>query len=55
MGRPLCCLRCRAVATGFVQPELRLVHDDEGQVVDVKVFYPKDLAAQMLRWSGRAR
>jgi dipeptidyl-peptidase-3 len=42
-------------ATGFVQPELRLVHDQQGEVVDVEVHYPKDLAAQMLRWSGRIR
>ncbi|MEM7203598.1 MAG: prolyl oligopeptidase family serine peptidase [Planctomycetota bacterium] len=40
-------------ATGFVQPELRLVHDDQGGVVDVEVHYPMDLAAQMLRFSGR--
>lgn len=42
-------------ATGFVQPELRLVHDGDGQVVDVQVWYPQDLADQMLRWSGRGR
>jgi dipeptidyl-peptidase-3 len=40
-------------ATGFVQPELRLRRDASGAVVDVEVFYPQDLAAQMLRWSGR--
>ena len=42
-------------ATGFVQPELRLVHDAQGTVVDVEVWYPMDLADQMLRWSGRGR
>ncbi len=42
-------------ATGFVQPELRLVHGEDGQVVDVVVHYPMSLAAQMLRFSGRAR
>lgn len=39
--------------TGFVQPELRLVRGAGGKVVDVVVEYPNDLAAQMLRWSGR--
>jgi dipeptidyl-peptidase-3 len=42
-------------ATGFVQPELRLVRGERGEVVDVQVHYPRDLAAQMLRWSGRRR
>ncbi len=40
-------------ATGFVQPELKLVRDDKGEIRDVKVSYPQDLAAQMLSWSGR--
>lgn len=40
--------------TGFVQPELSLLRDDAGAVVDVLIHYPKDLAAQMLRWSGAA-
>jgi dipeptidyl-peptidase-3 len=39
--------------TGFVQPELRAVTDSAGNVIDVKVEHPCDLAAQMLRWSGR--
>jgi dipeptidyl-peptidase-3 len=39
--------------TGFVQPELRLVFDPDGEVRDVVVEYPCDLADQMLRWSGR--
>jgi len=39
--------------TGFVQPELRLVEGDRGAVVDVEVYYPLDLAEQMLRFSGR--
>ncbi|MCK5945165.1 MAG: peptidase M49, partial [Planctomycetes bacterium] len=39
--------------TGFVQPELRLVRDDRGQVVDVEAVHCRDLADQMLRWSGR--
>ncbi|HEX5052148.1 MAG TPA: dihydrofolate reductase, partial [Planctomycetota bacterium] len=40
-------------ATGFVQPELRAVRNAAGQVTDVEVWYPCDLADQMLRWSGR--
>src|SRR5690606_26945738 len=39
--------------TGFVQPELRPIRDAEGNVVDAEVWYPRDLADQMLRWSGR--
>jgi len=39
--------------TGFVQPELRLVKDTAGRVVDVAVVHCQDLADQMLRWSGR--
>lgn len=39
--------------TGFVQPELRAITDATGAIVDVVVEHPCDLAAQMLRWSGR--
>ncbi|MFK7741854.1 MAG: peptidase M49 [Planctomycetota bacterium] len=39
--------------TGFVQPELRLVTDSDGDVVNVEAVHCRDLAAQMLRWSGR--
>lgn len=39
--------------TGFVQPELTAVRDAGGAITDVLVSYPCDLAAQMLRWSGR--
>ena len=39
--------------TGFVQPELHLVKDDNGKVIDVEVSHCRDLADQMLRWSGR--
>ncbi|HEB52099.1 MAG TPA: peptidase M49 [bacterium] len=39
--------------TGFVQPELRLVRDAGGAVTDVEVAHCRDLADQMLRWSGR--
>ncbi|GAB4151823.1 MAG: dihydrofolate reductase [Planctomycetota bacterium] len=41
--------------TGFVQPELDLVRGDDGKIADVRVRYPCDLAAQMLRWSGNLR
>ncbi|MHC4854603.1 MAG: dipeptidyl-peptidase 3 family protein, partial [Planctomycetota bacterium] len=40
-------------AIGFVQPELRLVEDPSGEIVDVHVHYPLSLEDQMLRWSGR--
>jgi len=39
-------------AVGFVQPELKLVTDPQGNISDVKVHYPLSLADQMLRWSG---
>lgn len=39
--------------TGFVQPELRLVKDSDGDVTDVQVVHCRSLADQMLRWSGR--
>lgn len=37
--------------TGFVQPELEPVID-AGTIVDVKITYPLDLTAQMLRYSS---
>ena len=39
--------------TGFVQPRLEPVLDDDGRVTDVKISYPLDLTAQMLEYSGR--
>lgn len=39
--------------TGFVQPELKARTDAAGKITDVQVWYPCDLADQMLRWSGR--
>ena len=41
--------------TGFVQPELTPVRDADGNITDVKIGYPCDLEAQMLRWSGRRK
>jgi dipeptidyl-peptidase-3 len=40
--------------TGFVQPRLRAIRDEEGRVVDVAIDYPQDLEAQMLEYSGKA-
>jgi dipeptidyl-peptidase-3 len=39
--------------TGFVQPRLEPVLDDDGRITDVKISYPLDLTAQMLEYSGR--
>src|SRR4029079_15747340 len=38
---------------GFVQPRLEAIRDGQGQIPDVKISYPLDLAAQMLEYSGR--
>jgi dipeptidyl-peptidase III len=39
--------------TGFVQPELEPVRDAAGAIVDVRIAYPCDLTAQMLRYADR--
>jgi dipeptidyl-peptidase III len=39
--------------TGFVQPRLDAVVDDDGRIADVQISYPLDLAAQMLEYSGK--
>jgi dipeptidyl-peptidase-3 len=39
--------------TGFVQPRLAAVRDDQGAITDVQISYPLDLTAQMLEYSGR--
>lgn len=41
--------------TGFVMPRLEPVNDASGQVSDVRVSYPLDLAAQMLEYSKFTR
>jgi dipeptidyl-peptidase-3 len=41
--------------TGFVQPELEAVKGADGKVTDVKISYPQDLTAQMLKYSGRKK
>ncbi len=42
-----------AAYTGFVQPELEPVRDEDGRVVDVEIRYPCDFTAQMLRYAER--
>ena len=44
-----------ASSSGFVQPELKATLGADGTVLDVKVSYPMDLAAQMLRFSGKRK
>ena len=39
--------------SGFVQPRLQPVHDGDGNIVDVSISYPQDLATQMLEYSGK--
>jgi dipeptidyl-peptidase-3 len=39
--------------TGFVMPSLEPVTDATGQVIDARISYPCDLAAQMLHYSDR--
>ena len=41
--------------TGFVQPRLTAITVADGQVTDVKISYPMDLATQMLEYSGRRK
>jgi dipeptidyl-peptidase-3 len=41
--------------TGFVQPRLEPVLEDDGRITDVKISYPLDLTAQMLEYSGKRR
>lgn len=38
---------------GFINPELVPVKDKDGHIIDVKVEYPDDFAAQMLSYSRR--
>jgi len=40
--------------TGFVMPRLEPVHDEDGNLVDVRISYPQDLTAQMLEYSALA-
>lgn len=39
--------------TGFVQPHLEAIRDADGNITDVQISYPLDLAEQMLGYSGR--
>lgn len=42
-------------SSGFVMPELKVERGADGEITDVKVYYPMDLAAQMLRFSGKQK
>jgi dipeptidyl-peptidase III len=39
--------------TGFVQPRLEAVRDAAGEITDVRISYPLDLATQMLEYSRK--
>ena len=41
--------------TAFVMPKLTPVVDEDGEVVDVAISYPGDLAAQMLEYASLSR
>src|SRR6185295_7402322 len=41
--------------TGFVMPRLEAVAGPSGEIVDVEISYPLDLAAQMLEYSAATR
>jgi dipeptidyl-peptidase III len=41
--------------TGFVMPRLEAVTDESGEVTDVAISYPLDLAEQMLEYSAATR
>jgi len=49
--------RCKRIRypdfVAFVVPELSLVKDREGKIIDVKISYPMDLVAQQLKWAGK--
>lgn len=38
---------------GFIQPEMEAVTDKDGNIIDVKVSYPKDFIGQMLRYAQK--
>ena len=38
--------------TGFVQPDLTPIHNQQGDIVDIAISYPLSLEDQMLRWSA---
>ena len=41
--------------TGFVMPRLEAVTSASGDIADVEISYPQDLAAQMLEYSAATR
>lgn len=42
-------------SSGFVMPELRVTRGSDGEISEVTVHYPMDLAGQMLRFSGKRK
>lgn len=51
--------RCKMIQypdfVAFVVPELRLVEDQDGKIIDVEIFYPMDLMEQQLRWAEKIK
>ncbi len=49
--------RCKMMkypdSVAFVVPELILVKDGEGTIIDVEISCPMDLGAQQLKWAGK--
>ncbi len=49
--------RCRKIQypdfVAFVVPELSLVQDENGKLIDVEISYPQDLVSQQLKWAGK--
>jgi dipeptidyl-peptidase-3 len=41
--------------TGFVMPRLDAIAGPSGEIIDVAISYPQDLAAQMLEYSAATR
>ena len=41
--------------TGFVMPRLQAVQSASGEITDVAISYPQDLATQMLEYSAFTR
>jgi hypothetical protein len=41
-------------STSFVMPRLEARYGDDGEIVDVEISYPCDLATQMLEYSAFA-
>jgi dipeptidyl-peptidase-3 len=37
---------------GFINPQMKAVTNDDGEIVDVEMTFPKDFAGQMLHYSN---